>query len=868
MSADIFERIQASGLINATTVNSVLLEGEPSFLFRNSRHKPPEEGGDGKGKGKESKKGRRKSMPTMNEGRVEPYDRRASVDFPPNYSHTAKPEQPALQAQSMYPHHPLLTNTPATLTTPWTSSFPPAGVEGQPPTNVLPSYSMPTTVLPAPSGHSPATGQLPYNPLYAVGDGYNPGFSATPMRLTGSDQSLGSSGMGRGYSGTGYEFGYKKRACDQCNHSKVKCTCEEPCARCTQRKMTCTYNKPPKSRSFAMLNGRLTTSGSTTSSPSSHYSSPYSNPSTSPVNDVLPGPNPQRRSASMSDHIDATRHQTYMGNAAMTWGPATFPPPTPQSSIPNEHWQKQNAQAFNMMAPPAPMAPRGSLPSNFGTLQASANTPSKTSSVSPQMHLAPTPSLTSLTASPSGSDELPERRTSQTQVPMPAQVSWQNSKGLDPSHQFSFDPTYTLTDYSPTSNFATATIPPDSSVLPSFSWKPEHTMPIPTIDPRLQLRDPLASDDDTSGPVSARASVGRSDAGDQLNAAHLQDRRRSSTSSGIWANAFDQMSLQDSAAIAMAAATLAGTDMSNPFNASQIAQTFRRPSFPLVPGSEHGESRMPSSNDVKDLWRMFMAPTPNANGDRPNPLEANGGLTHTPRPPFGRSLSKSNSMPDLTSPSLLATQQNYHLNVTPRADQLQSSYAPPHDPSVKPSEDDGVVLHTWKSQIQQRQASFSMSMVPNAKMDKAAAPLEPNNNRPLPSVLQSSALQQTLAPERAPSFGIGNFDAQSTPPGNLGNFTRAPSKLSRPGNKRLASQTLGPEDAKAQRSDLAWSQEPMGSNQSFSSGGNSALYTGDASASKAMAAPSWMNWAPTAPGGVAIPAGVGDGSLPARGAQA
>lgn len=57
-----------------------------------------------------------------------------------------------------------------------------------------------------------------------------------PMRPTGSDQGLGSSAMGRnssGLSGMSFDLGYKKRACDQCNHSKVRCDFADPCGELT-----------------------------------------------------------------------------------------------------------------------------------------------------------------------------------------------------------------------------------------------------------------------------------------------------------------------------------------------------------------------------------------------------------------------------------------------------------------------------------------------------------------------------------------------------------------------------------------------------------------------------------------------------------
>jgi hypothetical protein len=117
---------------------------------------------------------------------------------------------PPLQAQSMYPHHPLLVGEPQG----WTSNAPSA--------TAGPSGTM--------NGGGDQTAGLQHmDPGYGAGPS---GYGAVPMKMTGSDQSLGSSSMGRGSSGfstMGYEFGFKKRACDQCNHSKVRCDFAEPC---------------------------------------------------------------------------------------------------------------------------------------------------------------------------------------------------------------------------------------------------------------------------------------------------------------------------------------------------------------------------------------------------------------------------------------------------------------------------------------------------------------------------------------------------------------------------------------------------------------------------------------------------------------
>ncbi|KZO89892.1 hypothetical protein CALVIDRAFT_436280 [Calocera viscosa TUFC12733] len=52
-------------------------------------------------------------------------------------------------------------------------------------------------------------------------------------------------GRGKG-AAANQELDDKRRACDQCNHSKVRCDFGIPCGKCLQRKTICTYAKPPK----------------------------------------------------------------------------------------------------------------------------------------------------------------------------------------------------------------------------------------------------------------------------------------------------------------------------------------------------------------------------------------------------------------------------------------------------------------------------------------------------------------------------------------------------------------------------------------------------------------------------------------------
>lgn len=133
---------------------------------------------------------------------------------------------PQLQAQRMYPHHPLLAGTPQPPQLQQQQSW--LGGQGLGTITASSPPSLFNPFNPGPSTAGPATA-LPYNPMLASQSPY----AGVPMRISGSDQSTGSGGslsMGRsGSSSYGYEFGWKKRACDQCNQSKVRCDSQEPC---------------------------------------------------------------------------------------------------------------------------------------------------------------------------------------------------------------------------------------------------------------------------------------------------------------------------------------------------------------------------------------------------------------------------------------------------------------------------------------------------------------------------------------------------------------------------------------------------------------------------------------------------------------
>lgn len=128
--------------------------------------------------------------------------------------------QTALPAHQLYPNHPLLANSPRTATSnlgmnAWQYGGTQPGVNGF--TGTGADYST-------------------FNANLMGGHSYGMPFTATPMRLTGSEQGM-TSGMGRvnsgNYLGMSIDYGTKKRACDQCNHSKVRCDFNDPCGKLT-----------------------------------------------------------------------------------------------------------------------------------------------------------------------------------------------------------------------------------------------------------------------------------------------------------------------------------------------------------------------------------------------------------------------------------------------------------------------------------------------------------------------------------------------------------------------------------------------------------------------------------------------------------
>lgn len=733
-------------------------------------------------------------------------------------------QPPQLQAQRMYPNHPLLAGTPPPMS--WNGPGLNGIVRSPVDTFMNPMLATPT-----------------------ASTSFQPGLTS-PVRWPGADLGASSSAMMHSESAcpsSSYDYSMKKRACDQCNHSKVRCDFAHPCStsllgpragdrgqanpplvRCSHRNVQCTYNKPPKSRTLPITPGLsypMTAMPTGTSlSPVSHFSSPHS--MGSPVTQLS-------YQAQMSQGQMMYPHSPLQ---AMSGGlpNSTAPPTQPVSQwtdggidlsgtgqvLPN---LVDNGQALGMYMPPPPQQPAPvagvAVPITQQYLGQLSN--ASGSNPSPSQAMLPTPSLTSHTTSPSSSDEPAERKSSligsMTALPLPTPLKSDSYNSSTPEH-----PTKGFTPPSNPEPLSHLPLQDPTAAISLYHW-PSSAF---TMDPRYQFRNPAAlqqsDDEDGQNPNSSSASVFN----EPEDAAIIMDARRRS-SAGLWASAFNSMSLQDGS-LPNSAATVP-----DPYTVVQVAQQIAqpRPHFPMAPLTETSEpSKMSSVSDVKDVWKLFMQdPQPGA-GITPKQEKREGevGMAMiTPRPPLGRSLSKSNSMPNLTSPSLLANQL-FLLNGTNGAAESLPQQANVADAQQTSGEAD---RQDWQKQIRQRQESFTMH--PGAKFGRNSTDAGSNNlamlpppfhSRPVASIIQhSGALQQTLAPERAPSFGLTpNTEKPNptnvTPPQSAvgGTFSRTPSKLSqrttvtsataRPGNKRLPSQTLVPEAKKRSASFSVWDE--------------------------------------------------------------
>ena len=192
----------------------------------NKAHRIAEEGG---GKSSTNKKGRRKSMPSSSHPRKEPAvkedvkskkvvnrQRSSSLIDSPTVETEPTDHHPALQAQSMYPHHPLLANPDLQTAPPHPQTSP-----------QWDGYNMNQSVPGPLTSSVPLLGTVPNMPVM---DQSMQNQFKFPMRFSESDQGAGSSFMGRVQNGSSPNYEYvKKRACDQCSHSKVRCDFAEPC---------------------------------------------------------------------------------------------------------------------------------------------------------------------------------------------------------------------------------------------------------------------------------------------------------------------------------------------------------------------------------------------------------------------------------------------------------------------------------------------------------------------------------------------------------------------------------------------------------------------------------------------------------------
>lgn len=184
------------------------------LLSRHVNKAHPKPGGAGGDKGKNDKRGRRKSMSSQN-----PVTGGISASRPPTLPPAAPPpvtvrpgqhhpEHTAFQAQRMYPNHPLLQqnggNTQLWAQQAFALQF---GTDPMGNVNVMPGVPG-TFVGPAGAADVSTITQTTFDPSLA-----NP---APPL---------------------GLDLAIKKRACDQCNHSKVRCDCAEPCGEFHDKQM-------------------------------------------------------------------------------------------------------------------------------------------------------------------------------------------------------------------------------------------------------------------------------------------------------------------------------------------------------------------------------------------------------------------------------------------------------------------------------------------------------------------------------------------------------------------------------------------------------------------------------------------------------
>ncbi|RXK38451.1 hypothetical protein M231_04216 [Tremella mesenterica] len=779
----------------------------------NKAHKSPD-GVDQITTKKENKKGRRKSIATsvVSDSPVEPE---------PESSRRASFDQPGLQAQRMYPNHPLLANPPQ-------------------PSQVLPFGAAGWTSGQMSIGPSGDLNHL--MPDLSVGMGFQGGALGSHFSgLKPEQQGMTSVPMGRNgslssLSSVGYEFGFKKRACDQCNHSKVRCDFQEPCARCSHRNVMCTYHKPRSRTVTPILANRVSPinaavnniatpmSGSTNSSPLTQFPSPVqSAPRYSPPRSVrqngsmaAPGQYSDSNQLQTTDPLSGAWSQEYYVSEPVPLPTSQWSTPPMHQAMVDQHFVgSHNLQSTSIYAspghmnPPLPPAPQNrpmrSLPGSFASGKSSSSSP-------PDMD--PTPSLTSLTTiSPSSSDELsPPRNSGNVQTTPPG--IW--NVGKVPIRQSSTsDQSVLASPYTPAQIHSGL---PGSLTVPNMpndvSWYSTST-----FDPSHQLSSSSTSEGEDARFDSAIASDFLNMDEETIQRAIAQHHRRRS-STGVWANAFNQMSLRDVVPqLASSDTSNSSTMFTNPFMASQLAQHVqkqhdpRRPTVSIAPVADGDNAKVPTLADLQDVWKQFISDPMNgfALGDKPRTDDDLGVSVITPRPGYGRTLSKSNSMPDLKSPGLTARPAANGVNGLPL-----------------PTPTTEEAMQKWKVELQNRQTSFNMQFDVKRRSGSISSSAQSNNSqsggnlpprlipnpisntttqsahstiRPMASAVQrSSALQQTLAPQRLPSFGLQHTPSPYGGP-NGHYFSPAEnqkhtSMFARPGNKRLASQTLVSQEGK------------------------------------------------------------------------
>lgn len=691
----------------------------------NKAHPKPDGQGD---KNKNEKRGRRKSVSSQNPATSGISASRpltlphAVPQAPPTQQGTATlshPEHTAFQAQRMYPNHPLLQ---------------PNGGNSQ----LWAAQQSFALGHPAPYGTN-TLGNMNVQGMQ--------GFAA-PMSVGGMD--VLTSGtfdptLPNSVPQLGLDLAVKKRACDQCNHSKVRCDCAEPCgmsnrvcvctdgkARCAHRSIQCTYTKQ---RTRAAFVPPVITTG-VDGLPTQPFSgiSPTSGRRNSPL------PSSQGRLSSDG-----------------TTGLSVRPP------VPDPQWDNmpQSANAATVSLDCRPVSKSLLTPQSDGGML--HQSPGHVHMTMTDLGMSLTPALTNATSpsttDASGSDRRTGSASGQWMLP-PSSIPGVDYGGIQT------DSIGLASSFHGTTNFFRSSI---DSGFDTSDTSPSYTAN-------------LSSEDDDN------ASIGLAGEKDGEGQERL-------SGSGQWATAIDGLHLDDSQGL-----NFDGSG-NMPFG---FAQAQRGATYPMASNELPASlSRAPSGQDA-NFWKLFLDPSALASPDVQGELHPGSSLD-TPR-----GLSKSNSMPDLKTPPT-ATAHYGPLQFPSDATSIPTG--PPGQQARQTGQQtqhrahsDDTDMERWRAQIQQRHASFSMNMSASTAARKVttgelnSATFASGNQRPArppPNPLFSnSAMQQTLAPERTPSFGLMAFD-QTTPKGN----PRTPTAqllsmytgFERPSNKRVASQTLVPE---------------------------------------------------------------------------